>query len=38
LSVISARYIGIRKNLFDLWHAAAVQNLEALQRLIQEAA
>lgn len=28
----TARYIGIRKNLFDLRRAAAIQNLEALQR------
>ena len=33
-----ARYIGTRKNLFDLRRAAAIQNLEALQRLILEAA
>lgn len=33
-----ARYIGTRKNLFDLRRAAAIQNLEALQRLEQEAA
>jgi hypothetical protein len=33
-----ARYIGTRKNLFDLRRAAAIQNLEALQRLTQEAA
>ncbi|KYF72800.1 hypothetical protein BE17_24770 [Sorangium cellulosum] len=34
----SARYIGTRRNLFDLRRAAALQNLEAAQRLIQEAA
>jgi Transposase DDE domain/Transposase domain (DUF772) len=34
----SARYIGVRKNLFDLRRAAAIQNLEGAQRLIQEAA
>lgn len=33
-----ARYLGTRKNLFDLRRAAAIQNLEALQRLTQEAA
>jgi hypothetical protein len=33
-----ARYIGLRKNLFDLRRAAAIQNLEALQRLDREAA
>jgi hypothetical protein len=33
-----ARYIGTRKNLFDLRRAAAIQNLEALQRLEREAA
>jgi hypothetical protein len=33
-----ARYIGTRRNLFDLRRAAAIQNLEAIQRLIQEAA
>jgi hypothetical protein len=33
-----ARYIGIRKNLFDLRRAAAIQNLEALQRIDKEAA
>lgn len=34
----NARYIGVRKNLFDLRRAAAIQNLEAAHRLIQEAA
>ncbi|MGK3983855.1 transposase [Sorangium sp. So ce136] len=34
----SARYIGTRRNLFDLRRAAAIQNLEAAQRLFQEAA
>jgi Transposase DDE domain/Transposase domain (DUF772) len=34
----SARYIGVRKNLFDLRRAAAIQNLEAAHRQIQEAA
>jgi hypothetical protein len=33
-----ARYIGVRKNLFDLRRAAAIQNLEAAHRLVQEAA
>jgi hypothetical protein len=33
-----ARYLGVRKNLFDLRRAAAIQNLEALQRLHREAA
>jgi len=33
-----ARYLGTRKNLFDLRRAAAIQNLEALQRLHREAA
>jgi hypothetical protein len=33
-----ARYIGARKNLFDLRRAAAIQNLEAAQRLILQAA
>lgn len=33
-----ARYVGERKNLFDLRRAAAIQNLEALQRLEREAA
>ncbi|WP_437712356.1 IS1182 family transposase [Sorangium sp. So ce448] len=34
----TARYIGARRNLFDLRRAAAIQNLEAAQRLIQQAA
>ncbi|WP_199693384.1 transposase, partial [Sorangium cellulosum] len=34
----SARYIGARRNLFDLRRTAAIQNLEAAQRLFQEAA
>lgn len=29
----TARYIGVRKNLFDLRRAATIQNLEGLQRL-----
>jgi hypothetical protein len=33
-----ARYLGVRRNLFDLRRAAAIQNLEAAHRLIQEAA
>jgi hypothetical protein len=33
-----ARYIGTRKNLLDLRRAAAIQNLEAVQRLEREAA
>ncbi|WP_437717351.1 hypothetical protein [Sorangium sp. So ce448] len=33
----SARYIGTRRNLFDLRRAAAIQNLVAAQRLIHEA-
>ena len=33
-----ARYIGAQKNLFDLRRAAAIQNLEALQRLERMAA
>jgi len=32
-----ARYVGTRKNLFDLRRAAAIQNLEAAQRLPQAA-
>ena len=27
-----ARYVGVRKNLFDLRRASAIQNLEALHR------
>jgi hypothetical protein len=33
-----ARYIGVRKNLFDLRRASALQNLEALHRVHREAA
>jgi hypothetical protein len=33
-----ARYRGTRKNLFDLRRAATIQNLEGIQRTIQEAA
>jgi Transposase DDE domain/Transposase domain (DUF772) len=33
-----ARYIGTRKNLFDLRRAAAIQNLEGVQRVEREAA
>jgi hypothetical protein len=33
-----ARYIGTRKNLFDLRRAAAIQNLEAVHRMEREAA
>jgi hypothetical protein len=33
-----ARYLGVRKNLFDLRRAAAIQNLEACQRIDKEAA
>jgi hypothetical protein len=33
-----ARYIGVRKNLFDLRRASAIQNLEALHRLHRDAA
>jgi hypothetical protein len=33
-----ARYRGVRKNLFDLRRAAAIQNLEAVQRIHKEAA
>lgn len=33
-----ARYIGTRKNLFDLRRAAAIQNLEAVHRIEREAA
>ncbi len=33
-----ARYIGVRKNLFDLRRASAIQNLEALYRIHREAA
>jgi hypothetical protein len=34
----TARYLGVRKNLFDLRRASAIQNLEALHRLHREAA
>lgn len=33
-----ARYFGVRKNLFDLRRSAAIQNLEAIHRLLREAA
>ncbi|HEX7670813.1 MAG TPA: transposase [Polyangiaceae bacterium] len=33
-----ARYLGTRRNLFDLRRAAAIQNLEARQRIDKEAA
>lgn len=33
-----ARYVGVRRNLFDLRRAAAIQNLEGLQRVTQQAA
>jgi hypothetical protein len=33
-----ARYVGVRKNLFDLRRAAAIQNLEALHRVHRQAA
>jgi hypothetical protein len=33
-----ARYLGVRKNVFDLRRAAAIQNLESLHRIGQEAA
>jgi len=33
-----ARYLGVRKNLFDLRRASAIQNLESLHRLHGEAA
>jgi hypothetical protein len=33
-----ARYIGVRKNLFDLRRAAVIQNLEAAQRIERELA
>ena len=32
-----ARYIGVRKNLFDLRRTAVIQNLEAAQRLARAA-
>jgi PAS domain-containing protein len=34
----TARYIGVRKNLFDLRRASAIQNLEALHRAYKAAA
>ena len=34
----TARYVGARKNLFDLRRTAAIQNLEAVHRLYREAA
>jgi DDE family transposase len=34
----TARYIGVRKNLFDLRRASAIQNLEALHLAYKEAA
>jgi hypothetical protein len=33
-----ARYLGVRKNLFDLRRSAAIQNLEGLHRLALAAA
>jgi hypothetical protein len=30
----TARYVGVRKNVFDLRRAAAIQNLEAAQRML----
>jgi len=30
----AARYRGVRKNLFDLRRASAIQNLEAIQRKV----
>jgi hypothetical protein len=33
-----ARYLGVRRNLFDLRRASAIQNLESLHRLHREAA
>ena len=33
-----ARYVGTRKNLFDLRRASAIQNLEALHHMCREAA
>jgi hypothetical protein len=32
-----ARYVGVRRNLFDLRRSAAIQNLEAIQRLARAA-
>lgn len=34
----SARYLGVRKNLFDLRRASAIQNLEEAQRMYRAAA
>lgn len=34
----TARYVGVRRNLFDLRRAAAIQNLEGLHRLTRQAA
>jgi hypothetical protein len=34
----SARYIGVRKNLFDLRRASAIQNLEEVHRMYRAAA
>ena len=33
-----ARYLGVRKNLFDLRRAASIENLEAVHRVYREAA
>jgi len=33
-----ARYIGVRKNLFDLRRASAIQNLEEVHRMFRAAA
>jgi hypothetical protein len=33
-----ARYLGVRKNLFDLRRSGAIQNLEALHHIHREAA
>src|SRR5204863_1929074 len=33
-----ARYLGTRKNLFDLRRAATIQNLEGIQRVLHQAA
>jgi hypothetical protein len=33
-----ARYIGVRKNLFDLRRAAVIQNLESVHRLLRQVA
>ena len=34
----SARYIGVRKNLFDLRRSSAIQNLEEAHRMYRAAA